>query len=108
MPTVENTGTIVANGTEQTLATISLNRNLVAVVNLSNMAAGDTVIIKAKRKVLAGDANALGYIRQQFDGAQTDPVAISIPLPSPHQAVFTLQQTAGVNRSYPYSIESIN
>lgn len=106
MPTVENTGTVAADGTEQTLATINTNRNLLLVVDLSNMQAGDTVILKAKRKVTTA-GSVRGYIRRTYSGVQTDAASISIPLPSPHQAVFTLQQTAGVNRNYDYSVESL-
>lgn len=107
MPTVEASGTILATGSEQTLGTIVTNRNLLLVVDLTNLQAGDSVTLKMKRKVLSADAAALIYARQTYSGVQADPLAISIPIPSPFQAVFTLQQIAGVNRNFNYSVESI-
>jgi len=106
MPTVEASGTLLATAAEQTLATVSSNRNLLLVVDLTLMQAGDTVILKVYRKVLTTGALVL-YARQSYVDAQTDPVAISIPFPSPFQASATLQQTVGGFRNFPWSLESL-
>lgn len=105
-PVVESTGAQTATGAEDTLATINSPRNLVLLVDCTNMAAGDTVILRVKRKV-----RSAGSVRTIFEealsGAQSPPGWISAPIPSPHQAVFTLQQTAGTYRAFDWSVESL-
>jgi hypothetical protein len=107
MPSVEASGTQSATvTTEHTLATITTSDVLILVVDCSNMVNADSVELRVKRKVLSGGAQALAYFAR-YKHVQGDPVKVSIPIPSPHEAVFTLKQTEGTSRNFPWSIESI-
>ncbi|HEY6009420.1 MAG TPA: hypothetical protein VIU40_13930 [Geobacteraceae bacterium] len=107
-PVVETSGTLTAtgSGTEDTLATVSSPRNLCLVVDLTNLAGGDAVTIRVKRKVLSGGSVRVVY-KETWAGAQTDPVVVSVPVPSPHQAVFTLALESATPRAFDWSIESL-
>jgi hypothetical protein len=106
MPSVEQSGTVTADGTEQTLATVTANRNLMLIVDCSNMQSGDRVVVKSKRKVLSTSAAAEEFQRREIVGAQGAAIVMD-PMPSPHQGVFTLEQTGGTNRSFEYSVEAL-
>lgn len=107
VPVAEADGQLTAtgSGTEDTVATITAPRVLTFVVDLANMVAGDTVTLKVKRKVRSGDTVRVVY-SEVFTGAQAEPIAISVPMPSPHQAVFTITQEAGTPRVFPWAVES--
>lgn len=107
MPTVEASGTQTATvPTEHTLATITTSDVLILVVDTSNMVNGDAVELRVKRKVLSSGSEALAWFAR-YKHVQGDPVKVSIPIPSPHEAVFTLNQTDGSSRNFPWSVESI-
>lgn len=89
--------------TEHTLTTQTAAEIYVLAVNLANMASGDTTTLRVKTKVLTGGASTLAF-EQQYVGAQTEDVSYSPPIPSAHQIVVTLQQTAGTGRSYEWSL----
>ena len=105
-PVVEATGTTLADGTEQTLSTINTPRNLTLSLDASVLSTGDAIRLRAYKKVLSGGALVLFY-EEIFGGAQSVPGLISTPLPSPHQAAFTLEQLSGTYRSFPWSVESM-
>jgi len=110
MSTVVTSGTLTANGSEDTIGAVQNTAGTyIVVVDASNMSAGDATLLKAKRKVLSSDSAAVIVYEAAFQNAQADPVKISIPIPSPVNCAvgFTLTQTAGINRSYNYSIETL-
>jgi hypothetical protein len=102
---------VVASGTqnavlhtEHTLgAALTDPEVYVLAVNLSNMQAGDTTILRVKPKVRSGGAAALAF-EQSFSGEQSEAVAYSEPVPSAHSCTFTLEQTDGTGRSYEWSV----
>lgn len=106
MPTVEASGTITTNVTEQTLNSNILNRTFVLWLDFSALVGGDVVVVRAKRKVLSG-----GTIRnvasQSFSGAQDPPNQSLVPVAFPYGGDFTIQRTGGVDRSIPWSLESL-
>lgn len=106
--TVEASGTQSATiNTEHTLgAALTTAKSFLLVVNLTNMAGGDELELRAKRKVLS--AGALAQIDMAvFQHAQADAVAILGPYPSAHSMEFSLKQTAGTGRNYEWSEESV-
>lgn len=105
-PIVEASGTKLATGAEDTLATIATPRNLVLLVDLSNMAAGDTVTLRVKRAAKPAGLTRSVY-EEVFSGVQDVPIAISAPIPSPTSASFTLQQSAGTMRNFDWAVESL-
>lgn len=105
---VESTGTQTAVvGTLHTLAAPTTAKTRVLVVDLSAMLAGDVVEIGLQRKVLSAGA-VLTWLLPVFAGPVGQPVLMTIPLPSPFGATFTLKQTAGAARAFPFSVETID
>ncbi len=105
---VEASGTQTATiGTEHVLASPTTAKTRQLVVDLVNMQNGDVVVLRMKRTVLAA-----GTVREwqyaTFAHAQSSPVVLSIPMPSPHGASFTLTQTAGTARAFPWSVETLD
>ena len=102
-----NTQTAVV-GTEHTLNTNSLAKPLTLAVNTVNMANGDVLELRIKTKVLTGDAVGLAYLAT-FANIQTEIIKLSRPTPTGGLAsatVFTLKQTAGTARNFPWAIWS--
>lgn len=106
-PVVEASGTLTAtgSGTEDTISTVNLPRTLWVVVDATNMVVGDTITLRVKRKVLSGGA-LVKFFEEQFAFPLEQPGLISVPMPSPHQAVFTLAQETGTGKAFPWSVES--
>ena len=105
MPSVEQSGSITADGTEQTLATVTSNRSLLLIVDPTQMGTGDRIVVRAKRKGLTSRA-LKEYQRREISGAQSGLVVMA-PITSPYEAVFTLEQTGGTYADYEYSVESL-
>jgi len=92
--------------TEETLTTQTDAEVYILVVNLTNMASGDTTILRIKPKVLTGGAAALAF-SQSFTGAQTEVVVYSEPIASAHSVAFTLEQTDGTARAYEWAVVKV-
>ena len=104
-PTVVDSGTKTADGTEQTLYTTSSGGHYTASVDLTNMASGDTTEIRIYKKVLTGSTLTQIDIYTFTDGQTND--VFFIPFVScPFGYKVTLKQTAGTNRNYDWSVET--
>ena len=109
MPTVEASGTQTATiGTEHTLATVTTAKTLLLIVDKNAMVGSDKLELRSKTKILSGGTTRVEDIGRYF-GAQSadDKIARSIPIPSDQEAVFTLKQTAGTGRAYPWKVMSL-
>lgn len=93
--------------TEHTLATRTDGKTYVLVVDASNLANGDTVVLRAKVKALTGSTAALAY-SVTLTHAQAEPVVISPPVPAVHSVAFTLEQTDGTGRNFDWSVVSLD
>lgn len=105
-PAVEASGTLTADGSEQTLSTVAAPRTLICAIDLTNLADGDVVVVRAYRKVLSGGGHLMLW-EEYIAGAVLDPCLLSAAMPSPHSGYFTLMQVAGTYRQFPWSIESL-
>lgn len=107
VPVVEASGTktCTGSGTEDTLATVNLARTLSLIIDTTNMTAASVLTIRAKRKVLSGSAVVTVH-EETINGVQDQPGWIMVPMPSPHQAVFTITQQDATPISVPWSVES--
>lgn len=106
--TSESNGTLTADGTEQTLATVTSGSDTyILVVDLENMVNGDEVTLRIKTTVLsAGNENVI-YAMEYADDQGDVSIVASIPVPGLEQdVVFTLEQTAGTNRNYDWEVLS--
>lgn len=104
-----NNGTQSATlDTEHTLgAAVTTGKTCVLVVDCTNMANGDVVVLRAKVKTLTGSTEALAYA-VTYAHVQAEPVKISIPVPALYSVKFTLEQTDGTGRSFDWSIVSLD
>ncbi len=110
--TNEATGTQTATiGTEHTLggASITSAKTFCLLVDTTNMVGGttpDILELRIKSKVLTGGAEVQVY-EQSFVGLQASKQKISIPVPSLFSISFTLKQTQGTGRAFPWVIVSL-
>lgn len=96
-------------GTEHTLSAVNQPGVYVLYVDTVNLAAGDVLELRAKRKVLAGSTTRSVLIAS-WAGEQPadDRIKVSVPLANDlaeaEALVFTLQQTFGTGRAFPWSV----
>ena len=111
MPNLQDSGTLTADGTEQSIAATSTSRVTQLLVNTDNMVAGDVIVIKEKVKVLTGDAVALvkSTTLSGIDGSLPGSAVIfaTDPLACTFGVTYTLQQTAGTNRDYKWAVNEV-
>lgn len=106
--------TSVASGTQT--ATISTEHSLgaaittagvyVLVVDTNAMAGGDRLELRAKTKAISGGVQRLAYVAS-FRHAQSTLIKYSVPVPVDVEVQFTLKQTAGTGRAFPWSVLSL-
>lgn len=100
-----DTQTAVLN-TEHTLSAPTAVGVRVLVVDLANLAAGDTVELRISRAALDEGTERLVHAAA-FVGPVAEPIAISPPVPMPYGGTFTLKQTTGTPRDFPWSVETL-
>ena len=107
MPSSLGSGTQTAVvSTEHTLHTETGNKTCVLVVDLANLANGDTVELRIYTKAKSGGTERLAYMRS-YQNAQSELVVYSIPVPADVSFKATLKQTAGTGRNFDWSVLGI-
>ena len=105
--TVLGSGTVTSViNSELTLLTALTSQNYIVLkIDLSAMQAGDIVQLLAYTKVLSSGTSKPAY-PSIFSGVQpsNNLIWFSTPMPSDSEAHFTLKQTAGSPRAYPWSV----
>jgi len=96
-------------GTEHTLADVNVSGTFVLVVDTVNMAAGDVLELRAYQMVLTGGTRRAAYMGSWAGAQQADDVIkISVPLSNELTDAgalrFTLKQTFGTGRAYPWKV----
>lgn len=107
MPTNAGSGTqTAAIGTEHTLLTTTTPGDYVLKVDKAAMQGGDTLELRIYDTVLAGGASRVIYQYGPFSGVPSvdDMIAISVPIPIDVGVSFTLKQTAGTGRAFPWKV----
>jgi hypothetical protein len=94
-------------GTEHTLATPSSAKTRVLAVDLNALVAADVVELRIKAKVTSGGTERLAYLAV-FAGPVTELTVFSPPVPMVYGGTFTLKQTAGTGRSFPWEILTLD
>lgn len=93
--------------TEHTLADINQAGTYVLYVDKVNMADGDVLELRGYKMVLTGGTRRVAYLSRTWDAALTDDM-IEVSLPISNELTdtgavrFTLTQTAGTARVFPY------
>ncbi len=104
MATSKASGTQVAViSTEHTLSTITDAGTYVLSVDTNAMVLGDELELRAKTKVTSGGTTR-EYLVATYAHIQGQPVKTSVPVASINEVIFTLKQTAGTGRSFPWEI----
>ena len=94
-------GTLTADGTEQIVREATTLTKLHAYIDLTNMAAGDTTVVRQFMKIKAAGAY-VKYAEETYTDAQSIPLLHVIMKPAKYGLKITLQQTAGTNRAYDW------
>jgi hypothetical protein len=103
--TIANSGTQTAViNTEHTLEDAVANGIFILSIDLANMQNGDTMELKVYTKVLSGGALNCCMYEQFIDAQNTTVQYQSVPFPSDIEVKFTLKQTAGTGRAYPWKV----
>ena len=108
--TAEATGTQTATvGTEHTLRDVATAGTYTLHVDKVNMVAGDVLELRAYQMVLTAGTRRVAYLARFADAQPTDDmIAISVPisneLTDAGSLRFTLKQTAGTGRQFPWKV----
>lgn len=89
-------GTNTCDGTEQTIDTETGAKTYVLQADLSDMANGESLIIRIKTKTLTGGSSAIAY-QASYANVQGSPVVYSVPVPSLFQLIVTFEGTNTMN-----------
>jgi hypothetical protein len=107
--TLEASGTQTATiGTEHTLggAAITTAKVFTLVVDCAAMVNGDITELRIYSTVLTAGTERLLYGPITIRDAMIPPILISPPVPSDISVKFTLKQTAGTGRAFPWKVLS--
>jgi hypothetical protein len=105
---IEASGTQTATpGTEHTLSSPSTAKTRALLVDVAALSGSETVTLKIKGAVLAsGTVQVIST--NTFPSGLADPHTQSVPVFMPQGGTFTLTQTGGTGRSYPWSIITLD
>ncbi len=90
-------GHLTADGSEQTLVEFTELGKMEGYVNLSNLAPGDTAVIRQYQKVYGTYEQ---YAEESYSGVQALPAVYITPKSGKNGIKVTLQQTAGTMRAF--------
>jgi len=103
LPTVTDSDTTLTDGTVQVLTDVTDNKYFTFKLNTTNMASGDTVVLKIYDKVL--NTSTLALVTQEtYTDAQTLPIKFLPPQWITEEIKITLQRTAGTDRNYEWAL----
>jgi hypothetical protein len=89
--------------TEHTLDTETTAGVYVLVVDMANLVNGDIVILRAKTKYASGGTSRLAF-SATYAHVQAEPNKYSPPIPTDTEIIFTLEQTDGTGRDFPWNL----
>lgn len=96
-------------GTEHSLTTATTAGTYVYEVDLGAMADGDVVELRLKQKLLSGGTSRVVLMMRYYGAQPTDDAIVqSIPVPNVNTDAasldFTLKQTFGTGRAFPWRV----
>jgi hypothetical protein len=105
---VESSNTQTATlTTEHSLATPSSAKTRVLIVDANALVAGETLVLQVKAKVLTGGTERVVRYAT-FTGPLLEPHLQSMPVIMPFGGTFTLTQTGGTGRAFPWSVITLD
>jgi hypothetical protein len=103
LPTVNTSGTLTADGTVQTVADVTDNKYFTFKLDTSAMLTSDADVTVLKIYDMVLNAGALALVFEEtYTGTQTFKIKFLPPQWVTEEIKITLQQTAGVNKDYPW------
>lgn len=96
-------GDLTADGTEQTIYEAGAAGTFQALIDSTNLAAGDIVKIRQYVKTIAANSYIIEFLRS-YRNAQSEPGIRFPACPAPEAYKITLEQIAGTNRVFPWAI----
>jgi hypothetical protein len=93
--------------TEHTIATITADGSYAFQLDCNAMALGDVLIVREKLKARSAGTTRL-IQSSRFAHVQAEPTKIFIPRPSTNEVVYTIEQTAGTGRAFPWEIVQLD
>lgn len=103
MATSQANGSQTATLSEDTLATVTDAGSFVLGIDASALTLGDEIVVRAKLKVRSVGTTRLAY-EATYKNTLAEPVILSIPIASTNELVFTLHQTSGAARAFPWEV----
>lgn len=104
MAFTEQSGTLTADGTEQNLVTgQTTDAVLQIIIDVSLMDSGDVTVIRLYDEVISTGAPLL-VEAWELANAQANVFTAPLPFIAMHNWAVTLEQSAGTNRDYDWSI----
>lgn len=110
--TAQGSGTVTpVIGTETTLLDVAIAGTFTLHVDTVNMAAGDVLELRIYQIVLTGGVRRVAYLQRFLDAQPADDlIKLSVPISNELTDAgalrFTLKQTAGTARAYPWKVLS--
>jgi hypothetical protein len=92
-------GVLTADGSEQVVMEISEPARVSGYINLANMDAGDTVVIKQYVKLTEEYKR---YASETYTGVQENPILYITPKELASAIKVTIQQTSGAYKTFEY------
>jgi hypothetical protein len=89
--------------TEHTLSTVTDAGTYALYVDTNAMVLGDILELRVKYKATAAGTTR-EFMVATYAHVQGQPVKASIPVASINECVFTLKQTAGTGRAFPWEV----
>lgn len=109
MVTAVAEGTTLADGTAQSIYSTGLDATFQFTLDISAMQGGDTLTVSiiSNLSIIVGSKRTV--YSQTFSGAPSGAgiVQVGPPLPCTRLFEVQIQQTAGVNRSYPWRVDTL-
>lgn len=99
-------GTNVCDGTEQTLDTETAAKTYVLMLDLNDIANGETVTVRLKTRPLTGGTTRTVYRADYANVQTTQPIVVSAPVPSLFELIATIEGTNTV--SVPWVLMTID
>ncbi len=112
-PTLQSSGTKTADGTEQTLVDVAVAGLFVMEVDLSVMQAQDWLVLRVRQIILTGGTRREVFT-QAYQGVQPTDNQLAISLHIGNELTdtaslrFTLEQTFGTGRAYPWKVMKLS
>jgi hypothetical protein len=102
---IESKGTFTADGTEQTIREIARIGKVQGYIDFTNMASGDSTIIRTYAKIKSGGSYLLNGQKILSNTQTTLKLMYFFEYPTTNYGFkITLEQEAGTNRAYDYII----